>query len=156
MNLSRHFTIGAFAAVAFSGCMIVPIDGRPHVVQPIPPNPAVLPGSPGVAAPPQAPAQAVTTARLYPTNDIAAQGGLLAGTVTNHLNGRGEFQLVYRGELLSGEATRTQTASRRGVANAAGSRGTYLRCQYELGAPTRGTGTCEMSDGGRYTLHLGG
>lgn len=152
----RASALGALAAATLSGCMVVPIDGRPYIVQPIPANPAILPGGGPMIAPTSGPAALLTTARLYPINDIAAHSGMLAGTVTNFMNGRGEFQLSYRGELLTGEATRTQDSARRGVANAASNRGTFLRCQYELGAPARGTGTCEMSDGARYTLHLGG
>lgn len=132
--------------------MVVPLgsDGRPYAVAPIPPNPAVTAGAAGAA---------VTTtmpARLYPTNDVAAGGGVLHGVVTNFMNGRGEFQLNYAGEALAGEATRTQDDARRGVANAYGARGTTLACQYQMATVARGTGVCTMSNGGRYQLHIGG
>lgn len=95
------------------------------------------------------------TARLYPTNDTAAHTGVLTGTVTNHLNGRGEFHLAVAGEMLSGEATRMAGGSRRGVANAYGARGTYMNCQYQMNSATQGSGECTMSNGGRYQLHIG-
>jgi hypothetical protein len=157
----RAAIVSTVAALGLSACVVVPLgsDGRPYAVQPIPPNPAVLPG--GTAAPATAPAPAtnapvVMTARLYPINDVAAQAGVLSGSVINHLDGRGEFQLVFAGEQMLGQATRTNDQARRGVANAYGPRGTHMSCEYQMMSATRGTGTCSLSNGGRYTLHLGG
>ncbi len=50
----------------------------------------VMPG-----APPAALAQmpVVLQVRLYPANDLAAQSGVVTGTVTNMTNGKGRFQL---------------------------------------------------------------
>lgn len=151
----RLVVLGGIVATVASACMVVPIgaDGRPYAVAPIPPNPAV--SSAGIAVP-SGPATVTIGARLYPANETANVHGVLHGTVTNHLNGRGEFQLGYAGESLSGEATRTQDDARRGVANAYGTRGTSLACQYQMSTPTRGTGVCTMSNGGRYQLHIGG
>ncbi len=134
---------------ALTGCYVVPVapDGRPLAVYPVPPAASALP---------PAPAAVVTTARLYPANDLAVQTGVLTGTVTNHLNGRGDFQLNVQGETMSGEATRVSNDQRRGVANAYGVRGTYMNCQYQMNSATQGTGTCTMSNGARYQLHLGG
>lgn len=146
----RLAMLASSAVLSLGGCYVVPVtpDGRPVGVYPVPPY-AAAPVTP-------APASVVMTARLYPANDIASQGGVLSGTVTNHMNGRGDFQLVYGGETLTGEATRVQNDTRRGVANAYGARGTYLNCQYQMTSPTQGTGACTMSNGGRYNLHIGG
>ncbi len=136
------------AAAVMGGCYVVPVtpDGRPVAVYPVPPTTANAPA---------APASTSMTARLYPTNDLAAHTGVLTGTVTNHLNGRGEFHLAVAGEMLSGEATRVANNTRRGVANAYGARGTYMNCQYQMNSTTQGSGECTMSNGGRYQLHIG-
>lgn len=42
------------------------------------------------------PAPAALQARLYPANDVATKTGMLAGTVTNMMTGKGRFQLEYR------------------------------------------------------------
>jgi hypothetical protein len=148
-GLSRRLiAVAALPVLALTGCYVVPVapDGRPLAVYPVPPQ------APGAAP---APATVVTAARLYPANDVAAQAGVLTGTVTNHMNGRGEFQLNYAGEPMSGEATRVNNDQGRGVANAYGPKGTYMSCQYQMRNATQGTGTCTMSNGGRYQLHIG-
>lgn len=144
----RLAAAASLAALGLSGCYVVPVtpDGRPVAIYPAPV--AAVPA-------PLAPAAVVMTARLYPTNDIAAHSGVLTGTVTNHMNGRGEFQLNFAGEHLTGEATRVQGDARRGVANAYGGRGTYMNCQYQMNSPTLGSGVCTLSNGARYTLHIG-
>jgi len=150
--------VGAFLIAALlGGCYVIPAgsDGRPVTIVPIPPNPNVMQGGTGSAATPSGPTSSVLAARLYPTNATAQQTGLLSGTVTNYLNGRGEFQFNYSGEVLIGEATRTENDVRRGVANAYGSRGTSLNCQYQMNRPTQGVGTCTMSNGATYQLHIG-
>jgi len=148
----RAVAVAVIPAFVLAGCYVVPVapDGRPLAVYPVPPY-----GAAPATAPAPAPTTVVTTARLYPSNDIAAQAGVLTGTVTNHMNGRGEFQLHYAGELMSGDATRVNNDQRRGVANAYGPRGTYMNCQYQMNSTTQGTGTCTMSNGGRYQLHIG-
>lgn len=110
---------------------------------------AVLTGS--GSAPP-----AALQARLYPSNDVATETGLLSGTVTNMMTGRGLFQLNYRGEVLTGEATRVPGDDRRGVAHAYGQRGTYMTCDYRMTTPFMGTGTCSLSNGAQYQVHIGG
>ena len=94
-------------------------------------------------------------ARLYPSNEVASQSGMLSGTVTNMMTGKGRFQLQYQGEVLVGEATRVQGDERGGVANAYGARGTYMNCSYRMTTPYQGTGTCTLSTGATYTVHLG-
>ena len=67
-----------------------------------------------LAAGPAAPA--ALQARLYPSNEVATETGMLSGTVTNMMTGNGFFQLNYKGEVLSGEATRVPGDERRGLA----------------------------------------
>jgi hypothetical protein len=136
----------------------------PHFLAPVP-------GRRGPAAPsalsyalPGAEAAATTgpaaptalQARLYPSNAVATETGLLSGTVTNMMTGKGVFQLNYRGEILSGEATRVPGDDRRGVANAYGQRGTYMNCEYRMTTPYQGTGSCNLSNGAQYQVHIGG
>jgi len=108
-------------------------------------------GSGSGSAPP-----ASLPARLYPANDVATETGLLSGTVTNMMTGRGIFQLNYRGDTLVGEATRVPGDDRRGVAHAYGQRGTYMSCDYRMTTPYMGTGTCSLSNGAQYQVHIGG
>jgi hypothetical protein len=98
---------------------------------------------------------AVLPARLYPANEIATQTGVIHGTVTNMMTGKGRFQLNYRGETLSGEATRVDGDSRRGVASAHGSGGSYMSCEYQMRTPQQGAGTCQFSNGAKYQVHIG-
>jgi hypothetical protein len=98
----------------------------------------------------------VLTARLYPSNEQAAQTGVVAGTVTNMMTGKGRFQVNLLGEMLTGEATRVSNEDRRGIASAYGSKGTIMSCDYQMTTPYQGTGDCRLSTGATYTLHLGG
>lgn len=109
-----------------------------------------VPGPTGPAAP------VGLQARLYPSNEVATETGMLSGTVTNMMTGKGFFQLNYRGEILSGEATRVPGDERRGLANAYGQRGTYMTCDYRMTTPYLGTGTCSLSNGAQYQVHIGG
>jgi hypothetical protein len=109
-----------------------------------------MPAPAGPAAP------AALQARLYPSNDIATQTGMLSGTVTNMMTGKGIFQLNYKGEILSGEATRVPGDDRRGVAHAYGQHGTYMSCDYRMTTQYQGTGTCSLSSGAQYQVHIGG
>ena len=148
----RAAAAGSIAALTLSACYVVPVapDGTP--VYPAIPSPAA---AIVVAPPPAPPVPAVLHARLYPTNDVATQSGVLAGTVTSSMTGKGRFQLDYRGELLVGEATRVPGDSRSGIADAYGERGTYMNCTYRMTTPYQGTGTCKLSNGARYDVHLG-
>jgi hypothetical protein len=154
----RAIGAGAFAAVALSGCMVVPVapDGSPIY----PPVTAVPYRGPTYAAVspvvvPSAPVPSVLQARLYPSNEIASRTGMLSGTVTNLMTGKGQFQLDMAGELLSGEATRVPGNERSGVASAYGSRGTYMNCEYRMTTPYQGTGSCRVSTGALYQVHIG-
>jgi len=159
MRSLRNSMVLGVLALGLSGCYIVPVRGPDGTVMydhyPLPPV--------GTPLPPQAPAAApagqmpaVLTARLYPSNEQAAQTGIVSGTVTNLMTGKGRFQVNYLGEVLTGEATRVSNEERRGVASAYSPRGTYMSCDYQMTTPYQGTGDCRFSNGATYTLHLGG
>ncbi len=93
---------------------------------------------------------------MYPANERASQSGALSGTVTNTSFGKGRFQLTYRGETLTGEATRVDGDTRRGLASAYGPSGTFMSCEYQMLSARQGVGTCTLSDGAKYQLHIGG
>lgn len=172
----RVLVVGAVAAVSLNGCYVVPVasDGSPiypaAAVYPaiaVPtvqgPGPNFLAPVPGrsartaaASADPAGPAvPAPLQARLYPSNEVATETGMLSGTVTNMMTGKGMFQLNDRGEILSGEATRVPGDERRGIANAYGQRGTYMNCDYRMTTPYQGTGTCNLSTGAQYQVHIG-
>ena len=129
------------------------------------------------SAPAMAPVASTYQARLYPMNAQAAQTGQLVATITDLNTGRGILSMNLAGEYLSGEATRVSDThpgfgsvyqkvlntpikvapgQPRGIANATGSRGTWVNCEYVLEAGGRGTGACEMSNGAHYQIHFGG
>ncbi len=164
--MKRTLITAALTATLLAGCYVVPIDGRPYP----PPAPAHNPDAAG-------PLQRLNLqARLYPLNDTAGKMGMLTAQVTDTLNGHGTFSLGVAGELLQGEASRVTNdhpgfgavhrqvygdghmpgAGRRGIANAGGTRGTYVNCEYVLTAAARGTGACLFSNGARYQMHFGG
>lgn len=137
----RLAAAGALASLALSGCYVVPLQ---------PPQPSVV-HVPAPAAPPPV----TFTARLYPSNEQASQYGVVGALVTNDLNGRGHFSTNIAGEAFSGEATRQAGSSRDGVANGAGNRGGYISCRYTMNSATLGTGTCRLSTGATFTMHVG-
>ena len=164
-NAKRLSVALAVPMTMLSGCYIIPLapDGSPVYPLPYapPPQAGVLyapPPQAGVASRPVAyggPATAVLQGRLYPANDLATQTGVIIGTVTNMMTGKGRFQMDYEGELLSGEATRVSGDERRGVASAYGAQGTYMSHEYKMNTPHQGAGTCTMSTGAQYQVHLG-
>jgi hypothetical protein len=130
------------SAVALTGCYVVPLNQAPgYAATPV----AVVP----VSAP------ITFAARLYPANDLARGYGMVSAIVTNDLNGRGTFSTAIDGESFSGEATRNSTSARDGIANGAGNRGSYLQCTYKMNSTTLGTGTCRLSNGALFTMHVG-
>lgn len=159
----RLLVAALFPALALEGCAVMPgPDGQPWVVLGGPivpqqqvsgsPPPPMSSGSSGHAA---GAMPAALNVRLYPANDVATQSGVLNGTVTNMMTGRGRFQFEYQGELLAGEATRVSGEERRGVASAFGPRGTYANCDYQMNTPVQGAGNCTFSTGAKYTVHIG-
>jgi hypothetical protein len=130
----------AAAAASLAGCYVVPL-------QPVPPA--------GAAVVSLAPLGPVTfTARLYPSNDLATEYGMVGAMVTNDLNGRGHFSTQIGGESFTGEATRV-AGSREGLANGAGNRGGYINCRYTMNSPTLGTGACRLANGATFAMHVG-
>lgn len=136
----------AFAAT-LAGCVVVPVNPDGSIYQ----GPVAT--VPAVAVPP-APQSLTLPVRLYPTNEAAAASGMIAGTVTNQLNGKGTFTLNVAGETMSGEATRSGP-NRSGVANAYGAKGSYANCTYAMNTTSQGTGRCTFSNGATYQLHIG-
>lgn len=80
---------------------------------------------------------------------------MLTGTVSTIGPGKGLFQITYRGENLTGEATRMSNEDRKGLASAYGPSGTSMNCEYQMQSSVQGAGTCSFSDGARYQVHLG-
>ena len=140
-------------ALALAGCYVVPtgVDGNYAIY--IPSHPGPLPAPGGQPAQPAAPR--VLHARLYPDNEVATQTGMVAGTVTNMMTGKGRFQLSYAGELLTGEATRVSGDERKGIASAYGASGSFMSCEYQMHTPMQGAGTCMFSNGAKYKVHIG-
>lgn len=148
------------AAVALSGCYAIPVgpgpDGTPYYAySPVPLIPAPGPAPAVPMAVPGGPMPAALPVKLYPSNDLANQTGVLTGQVTNMMTGKGRFTFNYQGETLVGEATRVANDERRGVASAYGPRGTFARCEYQMSAPHMGAGTCTFSNGAQYQVHIG-
>lgn len=143
------------AALFLSACVAVPVgpDGQLYVYPPGVPPGAIAPGGSMYAdsRAPQFPA--TLPARLYPANEAATQTGIVTGTVTNMMTGKGRFQLQYMGEVLVGEATRV--GENRGVASAYGAGGMRMSCEYQMNTPRQGSGTCAFSNGAQYRVHIG-
>jgi hypothetical protein len=132
------------AAAALTGCYVVPVQPSPPPTQTV-----VVP-----VAPPAPPAPTTFPARLYPSNDLASPYGMVTAVVTSDLNGRGHFSTNIGGEAFNGEATRLPN-SRDGVANGAGVRGSYINCRYTMNSQVLGTGSCRLSNGATFTMHVG-
>jgi len=142
-------------AFALAGCYIVPAgpDGNYAIYLPAQQSP--YPGQSIQAAPSQPAGPRVLHARLYPDNDVASQTGMVSGTVTNMMTGKGRFQLQYAGEVLTGEATRVSGDERKGIASAYGSSGSFMSCEYQMHTALQGAGTCMFSNGAKYKVHIG-
>jgi hypothetical protein len=141
---------GATAALVLSACVVVPVNPDGSLYQ------GPVAGGVAPVVVPAAPTSLTLPVRLYPTNEAAAATGMVSGSVTSHLNGKGTFTLHVSGETMSGEATRSGSGSRQGVASAFGARGSYANCQYTMNTMSQGTGRCTFSTGALYQLHIGG
>ncbi len=143
----RGFTtvVALTAAVTLSACYVVPIDARTG--QPI--------GSVLQPAVQSSPGPLTLPVRLYPANELAARYGVINASVTNDLHGKGSFNAGINGEAFAGEATRQANSPRSGIASGAGNRGSYLSCEYTMNSSAQGTGTCKLSDGAQFTMHIG-
>lgn len=140
---------------ALTACYVVPErapDGTVYYQHfPLPPSGAVVP-----PAPPNRAAPTTLPVRLYPANDVATRTGVITGSVTNMLTGKGVFNVSYLNEVLTGEATRVSNEERRGVASAFSPQGMYMSCEYQMNTPYQGAGTCTFSNGAAYQMHIGG
>ena len=156
MQIRKKLLAAGAQAFLLAGCYIVPVGPDGNYAIYIPSNPPSIPGQ-TAPAPHAAPAgqPRVLHARLYPENDTATQTGMVAGTVTNMMTGKGRFQLQYAGELLTGEATRVSGDERKGIASAYGPSGSFMSCEYQMHTPMQGAGTCNFSNGARYKVHIG-
>jgi hypothetical protein len=158
LSQARLAVAFAFPALALAGCYVVPVGPEGHYAHVVPGPVVVPPGPPHSVSPVvvhEGPGVVALPVRLYPANDLANQTGVLSGTVTNLMSGKGRFQFNYQGELLAGEATRVSGDERRGVASAYGPRGTYASCDYQMNTPLQGAGTCTFSNGAKYQVHIG-
>jgi hypothetical protein len=153
-SLTLALTVPAFV---LSGCYVIPVgpDGQPAWAPGAVWGPGVTPTMTQTPQTPSAAAPTTLQARLYPSNDIATQTGMVSGTVTNMMSGKGRFLLDYKGELLSGEATRVSGDERKGVASAYSQAGSYMSCEYQMSSPYQGAGVCTFSNGARYRVHIG-
>jgi len=156
MRLAKLAAAIGSQALLLAGCYLVPTTDGNYAIY-IPSQPSPYPGGPAhpVAQPAQPGLPKVLHARLYPENDVASQTGMVAGTVTNMMTGKGRFQLQYAGELLTGEATRVSGDDRKGIASAWGPSGAFMSCEYQMHTAQQGAGTCNFSNGARYKVHLG-
>ena len=158
MKLAKLAAAAGLQAFALAGCYVVPVGPDGNYAIYIPSQPPPYPGGPSTPRAPQAGQPAmpkVLNARLYPDNDVATRGGMVSGTVTNMMSGKGRFQLQYAGEVLTGEATRVSGDDRKGIASAWGPSGAFMSCEYQMHTPMQGAGTCNFSNGARYKVHIG-
>jgi hypothetical protein len=155
MKLTKLAFLIGLQATTLAGCYVVPVDqaGNYAIYIPTQPAPPFAGGPSAQAAQPGMPK--VLTARLYPENDLATQTGMVSGSVTNMMTGKGRFQLQYAGEVLTGEATRVSGDERKGIASAWGPSGAFMSCEYQMSSPLQGAGTCNFSNGARYKVHIG-
>jgi hypothetical protein len=154
MKLTKIAVALSVQAFSLAGCYLVPVgpDGNYAIYIPTTPPPHPGPAQLTASQPSQ---PRVLHARLYPENDVATQTGMVAGTVTNMMSGKGRFQLQYAGELLTGEATRVSGDERKGIASAWGPSGAFMSCEYQMHTALQGAGTCSFSNGARYKVHIG-
>jgi len=156
--LTKSLSLLPLSILVLSGCaVVVDPEGNPVHYFPLYPVPAteVSTGGGPTNVATGAPRPVSLPVRLYPNNDIATQTGVVTGVVTNMMNGKGRFNLNYRGDTLTGEATRVSGDERRGVASAYSSSGAYMSCEYQMNTPRQGAGTCTFSNGAKYKLHVG-
>ncbi len=154
MKTIMIYTLKVLPLIVLVGsCYILPMDRYGNPIYPTPPtvynSPVVVPSTQQKAGP------ITISARLYPANELAAATGVVSGTVTNMLTGKGRFVLSYKGDTYTGEATRESADSRRGVASAFSPQGGYMSCEYQMNTPRQGAGTCIFANGAKYKLHLG-
>jgi hypothetical protein len=143
-SINRGVTLTGLALgiSTLAGCYVVPLNNAPGY-------------APAPYAAPVVVSPATFAARLYPANDAAQAYGMVSAVVTNDLHGRGTFSTSINGESFTGEATRVSHSERDGIANGAGNRGSFINCTYKMNSTTLGTGTCKMSNGAVFNMHVG-
>ena len=151
-----RYGAAAMAVAVLAGCYVVPErapDGSVYYQHyPLPPAGTVVPVPPSATRT----GPATLPVRLYPSNDIATRTGVITGSVTNMMTGKGVFNVNYLGEVLTGEATRVSNEERRGVASAFSPQGMFMSCEYQMNTPYQGAGTCTFSNGAAFQMHIGG
>jgi len=145
LKLSSLIAVAAIGA-SLSGCYVVPLNQYSNT------NPAFNHAQ-GTAFVPITAVRPPFAARLYPSNERAAQIGNVAGMISNPEHGHGEFSFTVGGESFIGEATRAPNSTK-GVANASGNRGGFVRCDYMMSSANLGTGNCQFSNGAQYSMHI--
>lgn len=154
-----------------TACYVMPIDPRTGQAYPVQQQQVV----PAVYAPINT--NTIFQAKLYPINDQARKAGVLTATATDTNNGRGVFNVLFMGETLAGDASRVDASApgfgriyrevlgvnsekvvsgRHGIANAYGTNGTGVQCEYQMTSKDIGTGACLFSNGAKYQMHFGG
>ena len=157
-NNAHYAVLVIFFALTLSGCYAIPAQdagGNPYYIYSTAP---VMPAQGSADVPvavPSGPRHLTLNIKLYPVNDLANQTGMLTGTVTNMMTGKGRFTFNYQGETLVGEATRVDNDERRGIASAYGPSGMFAKCEYQMSSPRLGAGTCTFSNNAIYQLHVG-
>ena len=148
--------VAALVSALLTACYVLPERAPDGTViyqhYPLPPPGTVVPPAAGAARV----APATLPVRLYPSNDVASRSGVVTGSVTNMMTGKGVFNVSYMGEVLTGEATRVSNEERRGVASAFSPQGMFMSCEYQMNTPYQGAGTCTFSNGAMYQMHIGG
>lgn len=138
----------SLTTVLLSACYVIPVERDGQIIYegpyPLPPQGATASATP-ITLP----------VRLYPINDLATSTGVVNGAVTNMMTGKGRFNLNYKGEAYTGEATRLSDDQRSGVASAYSPSGGYMSCEYQMNNPRQGAGTCTFADGAMYKAHIG-
>lgn len=145
MRIGKGLIASLVTPTLAAGCYMIPTGDGSYSIY--------IPSHPAQAHQPALPK--VLYARLYPENDLATQTGMVSGTVTNMMTGKGRFQLTYAGETLTGEATRVSGEERKGIASAYGPSGSFMSCEYQMHTPAQGAGMCMFSNGARYKVHIG-
>lgn len=145
--MSRLMRVLAASVIGttLAGCYVMPLNPQPVG--------GGYTASQGTAIMPVAAIRAPFTARLYPGNTAAAQMGPASGLITNPVEGRGEFTFALGGESFHGEATRAGSGTK-GIANASGNRGGFVRCEYMMSNRATGAGSCLFSGGALYEMHI--
>ncbi|SHH66522.1 hypothetical protein [Massilia sp. CF038] len=147
LTISRVIALAAMGS-ALSACYVVPLNQYPASNN----NPAFN-NAQGTAFVPITAVRPPFSARLYPSNEAASRIGNVAGVISNPERGHGEFSFNLAGESFIGEATRAPSSTR-GVANASGNRGGFVKCDYAMSSASLGTGTCLFSNGAQYSMHI--